>query len=463
MVLFTTTHNYAILYLAFVALIVVYLGASYFIGIFSRPFDLLRHVAITDEHLTFRPTVDVYLPCCGEPIEVLANAYAHVRRLDYPAHLLRIFVLDDRGDKRVRMWAEHFEFEYLSRPDRGELKKAGNLRYAFAHTEGEFILVLDADFCPRSDFLSETLPYFAYDERIAIVQTPQYFTIEPGQAWVEKGSAYIQELFYRLIQVNRDTWDAAICVGTCALYRRTALAPHGGTYPIAYSEDLHTGWQASVDGWKVRYLPLCLAKGICPDTMSSFYVQQMRWCQGSTSLLLSRKFWSTPLGHMQRLCYVSGMFYYVATAASVFLTPIPALAVVWLWPEHVFWYNYLFSLPSLLFGTVVMALWGRAPFGWYVLSARQVSYYAHLLALWSKVQGSAMPWLPTGDNAATKSAAQYVQFKHLCFAWITLSSGLSAAGAFYHMRSLTDYNFYPLLFFAGLNYFVAMKVFRDEA
>lgn len=30
------------------------------------------------------------------------------------------------------------------------MKKAGNLRYAFARTSGEAVVIFDADFCPRS-------------------------------------------------------------------------------------------------------------------------------------------------------------------------------------------------------------------------------------------------------------------------------------------------------------------------
>ena len=52
-------------------------------------------------------------------------------------------------------------------------KKAGNLRFAFARTRSPFIVIFDADFRPRADFLQETLPYME-DPSLGIVQTPQY-------------------------------------------------------------------------------------------------------------------------------------------------------------------------------------------------------------------------------------------------------------------------------------------------
>lgn len=99
----------------------------------------------------------------------------------------------------------------IRRDNRPELKKAGNLRYAFARTLGELYAIFDADFCPRPDFLRETVPYFEAEPSIGILQTPQFFRRREEQTWVEQGAGSGQELFYRLIQVRgrRETVCAA--------------------------------------------------------------------------------------------------------------------------------------------------------------------------------------------------------------------------------------------------------------
>lgn len=466
MVAFSLHSHYVWAYGLYALIVALYLGVSYWIGIFGRSFNHYNHVTMWRSRvldiLSDRATVDVYLPSCGESLEILENTYKNVRALVWPEGQLHIYVLDDSGRKEVALLCEKYEFNYISRPNKGELKKAGNIRHAFPLTNGNFILILDADFCPRTDMIQEMIGCF-HDEKVAIVQTPQFFEVTKEQTWIEKGAGYVQELFYRMVQVNRDTWGASICVGTCAMYRRAALAPHGGTYPIAYSEDLHTGWQALVDGWKVKYLPLNLSMGLCPDSMSAYWIQQTRWCMGSTSLLTSKKFWSNPLTLMQRLCYLSGMFYYIATALSVILTPLPSLIVVWFFPENVFWFNYLFSIPSFLFGVVIVALWGVHPFGAYVLSARQVSYYAHLAALWEKAKGNIIPWVPTGNANEVKGSVLYRRIKVFMFWWVSLVTLLGVSGAFFHMDSLLDYDFYPMLFFTGLHYWVSMRCFSQEA
>lgn len=76
--------------------------------------------------------------------------------MDYPN--FKVYVLDDGADENVKKLAFKYGFTYVLRPDRPHLKKSGNIRYAFKHTFGEFFMILDADFCPRSDFLRETVP-----------------------------------------------------------------------------------------------------------------------------------------------------------------------------------------------------------------------------------------------------------------------------------------------------------------
>ncbi len=471
MSLFTAISPFTYGFAPIVALTGIYLGLSYFIGLLGRPWNQNRH-EIRKNYWKWRhlfkdkpeplPQIDVYLPSCGEPIEVLNNTFYWTRQLIWEEGKLHVYVLDDSGRREVAQLSDKYEFNYIARPERGVMKKAGNIRHAFTRTTGDFILILDADFAPRPDMLTEMMPYFD-DEKCAIVQSPQYFSIEDGMTWVMKGAAYIQELFYRMIQVHRDTWRAAICVGTCALYRRRALEPHGGTYAIEYSEDMMTGWQATVDGWHVKYLPINLSKGLCPESMSAFFVQQTRWCTGSTGLLFSKAFWTKRLTIMQRLCYLSGQLYYIATSIALIAGPIPSAVVVWFFPSHVFWYNFLWAFPSFLMGVVVMNVWSRAPWGIHVLSARQVSYYAHCFALWNRFRGTILEWIPSGNDGQTRKAGDYKKFKKTMFYWTSITTIIGIGGGFYRMDSLYDFNFYPIIFFSAVNHLVCSLCFVEEA
>ncbi len=164
-----------------------YLGSSYLIGAFGKEFDFNQHKHILEDSksLEYQPSIDVYLPCCGEPLEILNNTYTYVKRIEYSN--LRVHVLDD-GDKiEVKELAFKYGFNYIARDNRPHLKKAGNLRYAFQRTSADLFLILDADFCPRHDIFKETIPYFYHNKKLAILQTPQFFRVRHEQTWVEKG------------------------------------------------------------------------------------------------------------------------------------------------------------------------------------------------------------------------------------------------------------------------------------
>lgn len=452
MVLFSLTHKYFYAYLLFALVTLFYLGLSYFIGVFGGGFNKMKHWYVKNSFSGPYPSVDVFLPSCGEDLVVIRNTFKYVRKLYYEGSI-KVFVLDDCKDihhnTALENMAVEFGFEYIYRENKGELKKSGNVRHAFAQTSGELILILDADFAPSADFLCETVPYMD-NKKVAIVQTPQFFEITEDQTWVQKGAAYIQELFYRLIQVNRNKWGASICVGTCALYRRSALAPHGGTAAIGFSEDVHTGFQAILDGYKIVYLPINLSKGLCPDTVSAFLTQQYRWATGSITLFSNPKFWKSKLPLIVKLNYLSGMLYYLTTGIGLLLTPIPGLVILSFFPEKVFYYNIIFSLPSLLYGTVMIPLWTKAPWGFYAITTRTLTFYAHLGAIVDKVRSSSIPWVATG--AVGKKSSLYIRFKRFFFAWGIASTVLPLTLSIYRLCTFGEfYHFIPSILIGLFN------------
>lgn len=450
-------------YTIFITFLLMYLAVSYIIGLKGENFDLPRHQGIVDKYKeeAEKFSVDVFLPICGEPLDVIKNTWSYVKQLTWPGQI-NIYVLDDGWSDAAKAAAEEMGLNYIRRDNRPTLKKAGNVRNAFTQTSGDFIVIFDADFCPRSDFLYEALPYMAWDPLIAIVQTPQFFEIKKVQNWIERGAGFVQELFYRLIQVSRNTWGASICVGSCAVYRRKALEPLGGTYPIEHSEDLHTGFSMLMQGFKVRYIPINCAMGVCPDILQSFFIQQYRWCTGSTSLLTNPMFWKTKLPIMARLSFLSGMCYYAATATALFMGIVPSMFVVWVHPDKVVWFSIIFYGPSFLFGTLFMALWSKAPASaiFDSMRIRQVSYYAHLFALKDRIFKSTVPWIPTGN--AKNNVQRFTSFRNILWIWTSFSTFWVLAGCFYHMDSLTDYNFYPTLFFSMFNYTISSSILKEQ-
>jgi cellulose synthase (UDP-forming) len=387
-----------LIFLPFLVFSLGYYALSLCVNLGTRDFDQARHRALVDGWQPARyPSLDVFLPICGEPASVLVNTWTHVARLvaAYPGPVTA-YVLDDSPDESMRPMAASFGFTWVRRPNRGWMKKAGNLRHGFEHTAGDFILILDADFAPRTDLPGELLPYFDADQTIGIVQSPQYFRTTARMSWTERGAGAIQEMFYRLVQVSRDRHEGAICVGSCAIYRRTALASIGGSTLIGHSEDVHTGFDLRRAGWGLRYVPVPLAAGLCPSDPDSFLAQQYRWCAGSMALAGARKFWTLKMSWRSRSCYVSGYCYYIYTALFTFAAPAIPLVLLTLLPDRVRLLNYLFILPSIIYGMVVLPAWHRCRYGPEAYMAKLLYGWAHVMALWDIGRRRQMGWQSTG-------------------------------------------------------------------
>ena len=437
----------------FAVLAQFYLLTSYGVSCLGRSFKLNKHSELIrsgqiDSHA---PTVDIYLPVCGEPLEILDNTWKNVERLQYPHGKLKVYVLDDGAQTAVQRLALSYGFNYLCRDDRPHLKKAGNLRWAYARTTGDFFAIFDADFCPRLDFLLETIPYHLADEKIAIVQTPQFFRTTKDQTWVEQGAGSVQEFFYRVVQTTRDSWGAAICVGSNAIYRRQSLEAVGGTAGVGCSEDVQTGFWAVDRGWKVRYLPINLACGICPNSPRALFSQQMRWCMGSSTLLSTKAFYASNLTKKQKLCYISGLLYYTATALAVFMNPLPGPLLLWVRPEFFKYYNVFFALPSLVYGLVILRIWGRSNYNLNVQYVQVIMAYAYVNSIKDRIVGQKTIWAASGDTKAHNNN-KYRNMRLVAWAWTIIhTSALVSAVAYRLAKGFPWYEIFPLLLLDAFN------------
>jgi cellulose synthase (UDP-forming) len=409
----------------------------------SRNFDLRTHLAIVAAWTpNSYPSVDIWLPICGEEVAVLENTWLHVNRLAeaYPG-TVAVYVLDDGDDPNAATLAASYGFSRLVRPNRGWMKKAGNLRYAYQNSSGEFIAIFDADFAPREDFLAETVPYMQKHSSLGIVQTPQFFRHDRDQTLMERGAGAVQELFYRVVQVSGDRVGGAICVGSCGLYRRVALESIGGPTLIEHSEDVHTGFDLYRRGWNLRYLPIALATGISPLGPDSFLTQQYRWCAGTMSLLGSPKFWSPRLKLSTLCCYLSGFFYYIQTAIATFAVPLIPIVLLAFLPEFITLRNYLWIAPSAIYTVVIFPLWNTGRYGPSSFMAKGLYGWAHVFSLADTVRGRRQGWHATG--ASTQRPTRRIWVAILIWGVITTAAWVGLA--IFRMVTMKPINFVILL------------------
>ena len=414
----------------------------------ARGFDFKEHRRLVDEwRPKTYPSVDVFLPVCGEPADVVRNTWKYVAEMsDYYQGTVTAYVLDDSASPELKAMAREYGFAYAVRPNRGWFKKSGNLYFGFQVSYSDYILLLDADFAPRQDFLNETLPYMEAHPDLGIVQTPQYFRVNDNQSWVERGAGAVQELFYRSIQAARSRKGGSICCGTCAVYRRAALKDNLGMTLAEHSEDVLTGFDLNRIGWKLRYIPVALSTGNCPDNVPAFLNQQYRWCSGTVGLLFGKKFWSSKLPFYTRLCFISGSTYFIYTALFTFVIPALSIVILAFVPHALAFRNMIFVAPAFLYAALIIPSWHHAPYRLEAWAVKLVSGWAHFFAYLDAIRGKRLGWRPSGGGKKQEGITRF----WTCFLIWTVGSSLVWTGlAFWRMLTMDPVNFI-VLFGLGL-------------
>ncbi|MBB5871434.1 cellulose synthase (UDP-forming) [Allocatelliglobosispora scoriae] len=404
-----------------------------------------------------KPSIDVFLPSAGEQLGILRNTYTHVSKLEWDGPLV-IWVLDDAASSEVRALAAEFGFEYRTRPDRGHLKKAGNLNFGYAESTGDLIAIFDADFCPRPDFLRHLVPYFE-DPTVGIAQSPQCFDTRSEMTWVERAAGAAQEMFFRWLQPSRDADDAAICCGTNAIYRRTALAAIDGFPKLSHSEDMFTGIEMRKVGFRTQYVPVLLAKGLSPDTLTAFVNQQYRWCMGNLELMVNRDFHRMRLPWRVRLAFWNGFTSYFVNALNVFTVPLPAVIMLWFYPGDIRpWHMVPFLAPAWIWFVLLPAV-SKTRWRFEVTRAQLLYSIVHAVAIVHLIRRRTAAWVPTGA-AAVKSPLARTTSK-LAIGWLLASNAVAWGGLAYAIALHGWANLWAAGGFILANTYLALPLIRD--
>lgn len=326
-----------LLFLAeFYGIIISFLGS--FVNIQGRKRE---HVPLPDDP-DLIPSVDIFVPSYNEPQEMLEITLLAALQVEYPKDKLNVCLLDDGGTEgrrnsddperartslerhlALKAMCERIGATYLTRIKNNHAK-AGNINAALEKTDGDLVLILDADHVPTRDILQRTVGLMIQDPKMFLVQSPHFF-INPDP--VEKNLQTYgkmpgeNEMFYGVIQEGLDFWDSSFFCGSAALIRRKYLLEVGGISGDSITEDAETAFLLHAKGYRSAYVNRPMIAGLQPETYSGFVVQRMRWAQGMVQIfLLKNPLLFKGLQPWQRLCYMSSSgFWFFPFARVAFL------------------------------------------------------------------------------------------------------------------------------------------------
>ena len=281
-------------------------------------------MAVAVESGNFAPPVDIFIPTYNEPAFILRRTVIGCQALDYANK--KVYLLDDTKRPEIKLLAKELGCEYITRPDNIHAK-AGNINHAIALTNGELIVVFDADFIPTKNFLTRTIGFFQKPE-IALVQTPQsFYNHDPiaRNLGLENVLAPEEEVFYRLIELIKDSADSVICCGTSFVVRRSALETTGGFVTDSICEDYFTGIRLSATGYRLVYLDEKLSAGLAAENIEAHLTQRLRWARGTLQAFFidSNPLTIRGLRFVQRLCHLEGLLHWFTSLTRVLFLLMP--------------------------------------------------------------------------------------------------------------------------------------------
>jgi glycosyltransferase involved in cell wall biosynthesis/cytochrome c553 len=303
------------------------------------------------------PMVTVQLPLYNERY-VARRLLEAVGAFEYPRERLEIQVLDDSTDETAeivaaaaeRLRARGLNVVHLRRRVRAGFK-AGALAEGLACARGEFIAIFDADFVPRADFLTLTLPHFA--PGVAVVQTRwghlnrRYSPLTIAQSLGIDGHFAVE-------QTARARCGLFLNFnGTAGVWRKAAILDAGGWAHDTLTEDLDLSYRAQLRGWHIVYRPEIDCPAELPVLVSGFKSQQRRWAKGSiqTARKLLPALWRSPFGWWKKYQGTLHLTYYMIhplmLLSMLLALPLRALGEFTPGSSTPVWAGAIFALATL--------------------------------------------------------------------------------------------------------------------
>lgn len=375
-----------------------------------------------------RVSIDVFITTYGEDLKVI-EATAKAARDMVGEHTT--YILDDGRSNEVRLLADRLGIHYETRLHNVDAK-AGNINHALHKTHGRFFVIFDADFVADELFLYETMAFFE-DKKVAFVQTPQYYNNMNNI--LSRGAGYMQHVFYSLIQPGKNRFNAAFCVGTNVIFRRSAIMKIGGMYSKSKSEDIWTSILLHERGFKSVYIPNVLAIGKTPETIKMYSKQQLRWATGGFEIFfrhnpLLRKNLSVD----QKIQYLGTSTYYFSGIATLLLLLLPPLQIFFNLtpvdlrisaPEWVLYYSSFYILQILL------AFYTMRGFRIESLIVAGAVFPVYVKAFFNALFKRDQAWQATGAKDGIDSAYNYIIPQLLIFLFLVLTTIVGAWKSIY--------------------------------
>ncbi len=322
------------------------------------------------------PSVAIIVPVWNEEATVLKTIFS-LLKLDYPKHLLSIFIVDDGSIDNTWSVVQRFKNNkqvVLLKKENGGKHTAVN--FALERIGTDLVGCLDADSFVHPQALRRIVPHFENPEIMAVtpaMKVHEANTIIQLMQKVEYGWAiFLRQIFAFL--------DAQYVIpGPFSIVRRKVFEQIG-FYRHAYNtEDMEMALRMQANGYKIGNESTATVYTVTPNTLKKLYKQRLRWTYGFIRNTFDYRhlFFRPQYGHLGMIVLPTASFslasliYIVGRGAIDYvnlfwdkITEFRTVGFYFEWPKNFDWFYFdtgiiTFLSFVVLFFTVSMLLMSR--------------------------------------------------------------------------------------------------------
>ncbi len=261
--------------------------------------------------------------------ENIAQTLVHLNDLNYPNY--EVIVVNDGSQDRTKKILDENLHYYLRLKVvhlTENVGKAKAINAGILISQGEFILVIDADCFLETESLTPIAWNFVNSPRVAAVTgNPRILnrTTLLGKIQLGEYSSIIglikrsQRLLGKVLTVS----------GVISAFRKSAILECGLFDSDTVTEDIDMTWKLQKNFWEVRYEPRALCWILSPETISGLWQQRVRWAQGGVEVikkhfdiwkdLRQRRFWPVYIEYATAIFWAFSLGFLIVSWAATYL------------------------------------------------------------------------------------------------------------------------------------------------
>lgn len=230
----------------------------------------------------YKPSIDIFISAHNEET-VIAATLDRLMQLSYPD--LQIYIINDRSQDQTQKIIDakaqnsNGKIIAINRAQDAFPGKAAALNDALKASQGEVILVLDADAIIKEGFIDNIVAYLD-DPLVAAVQAQKVISNPEANLLARQQlHEYAMDTY---LQMGRDSIRGSVELrGNGQLIKREALEDVGGWNEETITDDLDLSTCLHVNGWDIRFSPENQVYEEAVTTLDGFIKQRRRWAEGS--------------------------------------------------------------------------------------------------------------------------------------------------------------------------------------